>query len=164
MFFFLLALCVTLGVAFAGNLVTLYLFYEFLSFATYPLVIHERSPEAMKSGKKYILYSLSGAGLLLVAIVLTHHLAGNLAFGAGPILEGLSGPGLNWLLLLFALGFGVKAAVMPLHHWLPISHGSPDSGKRPPPCRSCGIFRCLWDSTGGLFGFRPGTGRGTGFQ
>ncbi|HPZ63961.1 MAG TPA: hypothetical protein PLJ68_10455, partial [Halanaerobiales bacterium] len=59
--FFLLALCVTLGVAFAGNLVTLYLFYEFLSFATYPLVIHERSPEAMKSGKKYILYSLSGA-------------------------------------------------------------------------------------------------------
>ncbi|HHU92920.1 MAG TPA: monovalent cation/H+ antiporter subunit D family protein [Halanaerobiaceae bacterium] len=123
--FFLLALCVTLGVAFAGNLVTLYLFYEFLSFATYPLVIHERSPEAMKSGKKYILYSLSGAGLLLVAIVLTHHLAGNLAFGAGPILEGLSGPGLNWLLLLFALGFGVKAAVMPLHHWLPSAMVAP---------------------------------------
>lgn len=123
--FFLLALCVTLGVAFAGNLVTLYLFYEFLSFATYPLVIHERTPEAMRAGKKYILYSLSGAGLLLVAIVLTYHQAGNLAFGARPILEGLSGPGLNWLLLLFVLGFGVKAAVMPLHHWLPSAMVAP---------------------------------------
>lgn len=123
--FFLLALCVTLGVAFAGNLVTLYLFYEFLSFATYPLVIHERTPEAMRAGKKYILYSLSGAGLLLVAIVLTYHQEGNLAFGARPILEGLSGPGLNWLLLLFVLGFGVKAAVMPLHHWLPSAMVAP---------------------------------------
>ncbi len=117
--FLLLALSVTLGVAFSGNLVALYLFYELLTLVTYPLVIHERSPEAMKSGKKYILYSLSGAGVILIAIVITYSLAGNLDFAGNAILAGSTGSGLNLLLALFIIGFGVKAALMPLHGWLP---------------------------------------------
>ena len=123
--FLLLALSVTLGVAFSGNLVALYLFYELLTLFTYPLVIHERSPEAMKAGKKYIIYSLSGAGAILFAIVCTYRLAGTLNFTNVPILSGCQEPGLNWLLVLFIVGFGVKAAIMPLHRWLPAAMVAP---------------------------------------
>lgn len=117
--FFLLSFSVTLGVAFSGNLLVLYLFYELLTFVTYPLVIHERSPEAKRAGTKYILYSLSGAAAILIAMVITYRLAGNLDFSANPILASTNGSGLNWLLGLFIVGFGVKAALMPLHRWLP---------------------------------------------
>jgi multicomponent Na+:H+ antiporter subunit D len=123
--FLLISLSVTLGVAFSGNLVALYLFYELLTFATYPLVIHERSSEAVKAGSKYILYSLSGAGAILIAIVITYRWAGNLDFAGGPILVGCLKPGLSWLLLLFVGGFGVKAAIMPLHRWLPAAMIAP---------------------------------------
>ena len=123
--FLLLALSITLGVAFSGNLIALYLFYELLTFVTYPLVIHERSPEAIKAGNKYILYSLSGAGALLIAIVITSSWAGNLEFTNKAILAGFNGPGLNWLLGFFILGFGVKAAIMPLHGWLPGAMAAP---------------------------------------
>ena len=118
--YFLLALSVTIGVAFSGNLVSLYLFYELLTLVTYPLVIHERTEEAMKAGTKYIVYSLSGAGAILIAIVITYSLTGNLDFGGGALLADVSpGPGLGWALALFVAGFGVKAAVIPLHRWLP---------------------------------------------
>ncbi|NLM09267.1 MAG: monovalent cation/H+ antiporter subunit D family protein [Clostridiaceae bacterium] len=123
--FFLLALSATLGVAFSGNLIALYLFYELLTFATYPLVIHERSAEAMKAGKRYILYSLSGAGAILIAIVVTYSLTGNVDFSGEPILAGHRSSGLNFLLILFIIGFGVKAAIMPLHRWLPAAMVAP---------------------------------------
>lgn len=117
--FFLLSFSVTLGVAFSGNLLVLYLFYELLTFVTYPLVIHERSPEAKRAGTKYILYSLSGAGAILIAMVITYRLAGKFDFSGNAILASVNGSGLNWLLALFIVGFGVKAALMPLHRWLP---------------------------------------------
>lgn len=123
--FLLIALSVTLGVAFSGNLIALYLFYEILTFVTYPLVIHDRTPEAIKAGNKYILYSLSGAGALLMAIIMTYSLSGNLEFTGNPILSSFNGPELNWLLGLFILGFGVKAAIMPLHGWLPGAMAAP---------------------------------------
>lgn len=117
--FLLLSSSVTLGVAFSGNLIALYLFYELLTFATYPLVIHERTPQAMKAGTKYIIYSLCGAGALLAAMVITYSYSGSLDFTGNAILAGQQGAGLNWLLALFVIGFGVKAALMPLHKWLP---------------------------------------------
>lgn len=123
--FFLLSFSVTLGVAFSGNLIVLYLFYELLTFTTYPLVIHERTPEAVKAGKKYFLYSLSGAGAILVAVVFTYSMSGNLSFSDKPILAGSVDPRLNWLLVLFIVGFGVKAAIMPLHRWLPSAMVAP---------------------------------------
>jgi multicomponent Na+:H+ antiporter subunit D len=123
--FLLMSLSVTLGVAFSGNLVALYLFYELLTFVTYPLVIHERSSEAVKAESKYILYSLSGAGAILIAIVITYRWTGNLDFAYGPILANCLRPGLNWLLVLFVAGFGVKAAIMPLHRWLPAAMVAP---------------------------------------
>ncbi len=123
--FFLISLSMTLGIAYSGNLVALYLFYELLTFATYPMVIQERSPKALKAGEKYILYSLAGAGAILIAIVITYVYAGKLDFASGPILAGSLGSGLGWLLLLFISGFGVKAAIMPLHRWLPAAMVAP---------------------------------------
>ncbi len=124
----------------AGNLVALYLFYELLTLATYPLVIHERSPEAVKAGSKYIIYSFSGAGALLIAIVMTYARAGHLDFFTGPpILAGQAGQGLNWLLALFVVGFGVKAAIMPLHRWLPAAMVAP-----PPPQSVPCSMRSQW--------------------
>ncbi|HHY09755.1 MAG TPA: monovalent cation/H+ antiporter subunit D family protein, partial [Firmicutes bacterium] len=123
--FFMVSLSATLGVALSGNLIALYLFYELLTLTTYPLVIHARTKEAMQAGKKYILYSLSGAGAILIAIVMTYARAGHLSFAGGPILQNSAGSGLNWLLFLFIAGFGVKAAVMPLHRWLPAAMVAP---------------------------------------
>ncbi|NLJ84939.1 MAG: monovalent cation/H+ antiporter subunit D family protein [Firmicutes bacterium] len=118
--FLLIAFSVALGVAFSGSLLSLYLFYELLTFATYPLVIHERNDEAIRAGVKYIAYSLCGAGAILIAIVVTHGWAGSLDFAGGPLLaRGGLRPGLGWLLGLYVAGFGVKAAIMPLHRWLP---------------------------------------------
>ncbi|MGI6517511.1 MAG: complex I subunit 5 family protein [Bacillota bacterium] len=123
---FLLAFSATLGVAYSGNLLALYLFYELLTFATYSLVIHERNSEAMKAGAKYIIYSLSGAGAILIAAIIVYSWTGNLDFASGPLLaEGGLRPGLGWVLALFVAGFGVKAAIMPLHRWLPAAMCAP---------------------------------------
>ena len=125
--YFLLAFSVTLGVAFAGNLLALYLCYELLTFVTYPLVIHERNNAAVKAGTKYIIYHLSGAGAILLGIVILHFwVGGPLEFAKEALLAGADlRPGLDWLLALFVIGFGVKAAVMPLHRWLPAAMVAP---------------------------------------
>ena len=123
--FFLLSLSVTVGVAFSGNLVTLYLFYELLTLTTYPLVIHDRTSGAVRAGSKYILYNLSGAGAILIAIITTHSCVGNPDFADGIVLAGCDSPVLGWLLVMFIIGFGVKAAIMPLHRWLPEAMAAP---------------------------------------
>lgn len=124
--FFLLSSGITLGIAFAGDLLVLYIFYELLTFCTYPLVIHKRSEEAMRAGMKYIVYSLIGASAVLAAMVITWAMVGTLDFSTGALLQGIvPRPALYWLLLLFIVGFGVKAAVMPLHRWLPSAMVAP---------------------------------------
>ena len=87
---------------FLGNLLALYLFYEMLTFSTYPLVIHERGPDAMKAGAKYIIYNLSGAGAILIAIIETYSLAGKLDFTGGLFLRVYQRAGLTgcWHCLL----------------------------------------------------------------
>ncbi len=117
--FFLLSLSVTLAIALAGNLLAFYLFYELLTLVTYPLVIQNRDEATRKAGRKYVLYSLSGAALILLAMVLTYSQTGRLDFSSIPILSQAGLWGLNWILGLYILGFGVKAALMPLHRWLP---------------------------------------------
>ena len=67
----------------------MYLFYELLTFVTYPLVIHGRSEEAVRAGRKYVLYSLTGAGAILIGIVITYAWAGRLDFARGPLLAGV---------------------------------------------------------------------------
>src|SRR3990167_3150178 len=88
-FSFALSLSATLGIAFAGDLLTFFIFFEILAVVTYPLVTHKQTDEAIKAGRKYLVYSLSAGGLLLLAILWTYHATGNLNFTPGGFLSGL---------------------------------------------------------------------------
>ncbi|GBE17513.1 Na(+)/H(+) antiporter subunit A [archaeon BMS3Abin16] len=127
-YFFAFAVCVaaTVGIAYSGNLFTLFIFYELLSIGAYPLVIHHESDEAMRAGRKYLLYVLFGGVMVLGAMTMTYVLAGTLSFGHNGILAGTASPAfLRLLFLTFVLGFGVKSAIMPLHSWLPSAMVAP---------------------------------------
>ncbi|MDZ4168168.1 MAG: monovalent cation/H+ antiporter subunit D family protein [Coriobacteriia bacterium] len=127
-FFGFFALCVsaTVGIAFAENLLTLFLFYETLTICTYPLVVHEQTPEAMKAGRKYLAYTLIGGAFVLLGSVVTYDMAGTLTLSKPGILSLSAGVGpLSWLLFAFVIGFGVKLAIMPLHGWLPSAMVAP---------------------------------------
>ena len=119
---FAVSLSATMGIAFAGNLVTIFVFYELLSIATYPLVAHDETDEARSAGRKYLAYTMFGGGVLVLAgTVMVYWLAGTVAFTAGGIQElANADPGLAMIaFFLLAIGFGVKAGIMPLHQWLP---------------------------------------------
>ncbi len=123
---FAVALGSTMGIAFAGNLFTLFLCYEALTLCTFPLVTHKRSPEAMRAGRLYLLLLLGTSMVLfLPAIMATWFLAGTPEFTPGGILAGKATPLVTGLLLaLYAFGIG-KAAVMPVHFWLPAAMVAP---------------------------------------
>jgi multicomponent Na+:H+ antiporter subunit D len=123
---FAIALGSSMGIAFAGNLFTLFLCYEALTLCTFPLVIHKRSPEAMRAGRLYLLLLLGTSMVLfLPAIITTWFLAGTLDFTVGGILAGRATPLITGVLLaLYAFGIG-KAALMPLHFWLPAAMVAP---------------------------------------
>ncbi|WP_135826373.1 proton-conducting transporter transmembrane domain-containing protein [Halorussus ruber] len=110
-----------MGVALAANLLTLFVAYELLTVATYPLVAHAGTEEARRSGRKYARYAFGGGVAVLGGTVLVYALAGSVTFTPG----GLAALGTADPLLaeaafgLLAAGFGVKAAVMPVHGWLP---------------------------------------------
>jgi multicomponent Na+:H+ antiporter subunit D len=124
---FALCLLATLGVAFAGNLLTFVLFFELLTVATYPLVVHKGSEEAVRAGRVYLAYTLSAGAALLGAVAWTAGLTGRLEFVPGGLLGGAEIPRpVLWTLLgLFVVGCGVKAAVVPLHTWLPLAMVAP---------------------------------------
>lgn len=124
--FFAVSLSAAVGVAFSANLLTLYLFYEMLSLATYPLVTHHQDEEARTSGRKYLLYTVGASiGLVLPAMLMTYHLTGSLDFSPQGVLTG-NAPRATAALLLFMFVFGfAKAAVMPLHSWLPAAMVAP---------------------------------------
>lgn len=123
---FAIALASTMGIAFAQNLFTLFLFYEALTISTYPLVTHRRDAEAMRAGRLYLLMLLGTSMVLfLPAIIATYAITGTLDFSPGGILGGKVGGGtLAALLALYVFGIG-KAAVMPLHFWLPAAMVAP---------------------------------------
>tara|TARA_R110001592_G_scaffold240929_2_gene501271 strand:- start:99883 stop:101349 length:1467 start_codon:yes stop_codon:yes gene_type:complete len=123
---FALALSATMGVAFAGNLFTLFLFYELLTLSTYPLVSHKGDAATVRSARVYLGVLLTTSiGLFLPAIIWTYTVAGTGDFTPGGILAGkLSDPAVGLLLGLFVFGIG-KAAVMPVHRWLPAAMVAP---------------------------------------
>ncbi|MEM8792945.1 MAG: monovalent cation/H+ antiporter subunit D family protein [Pseudomonadota bacterium] len=124
---FAIAISSALGIAFAGNLFTLFLFYELLTISTYPLVTHKANDEAMASGRIYLILLISTSmALLLPAVIWTHVAAGGSEFAAGGILTGvgLSAGTLAVLYALYAFGIG-KAALMPFHFWLPAAMVAP---------------------------------------
>jgi len=123
---FAAALGATMGVAFAGNLITLFLAYEALTLVTYPLVTHHGDEEAKRGGRVYLGYLLTTSIVfLLVGIVFTWNVAGTTDFLPGGILgDRLSKAASGGLLALFMFGIG-KAALMPVHRWLPAAMVAP---------------------------------------
>jgi multicomponent Na+:H+ antiporter subunit D len=123
---FAIAIGAALGVAFAGNLLTLFVFYETLTISTYPLVSHKGDADTVRSARVYLGILLSTSiGLLLPAMIWTYAAVGTLDFEAGGILAGaVAGPAVGVLLALYVFGIG-KAAVMPVHRWLPAAMVAP---------------------------------------
>jgi NADH-quinone oxidoreductase subunit L/multicomponent Na+:H+ antiporter subunit D len=121
------SIAATMGVAFSANLFTLFVFYELLTLATYPLVVHDGTAEARSAGRTYLAYTLGGGVLVLAGVVLVGVLTGTFAFVPGGIVDiGGADPMLaRAAFALLAVGFGVKTAVMPLHGWLPMAMVAP---------------------------------------
>jgi multicomponent Na+:H+ antiporter subunit D len=123
---FAIAIGCVMGVAFASNLFTLFIFYEVLTLSTYPLVTHAGTPEAKKGGRIYLGILLgTSIAFFLLAIISTYFVAGTLDFKQG----GVFGPDVDTaiagaILVLFVFGIG-KAAIMPFHRWLPAAMVAP---------------------------------------
>ena len=126
--FYVMTFGVMMGITFSANLVTLYLFYEFLTLATVPLVLHGDSIQAKTATRIYIIFSIFGAALALCGIgVIAFNGDGSTAFVPGGILHNLTAGAtvIQIAYLLTFFGFGVKSAVMPFHAWLPIAGVAP---------------------------------------
>lgn len=123
---FALAIAFTLGIAFAGNLLTLFVFYEMLTLSTYPLVSHAGTDKARKGARVYLgILLTTSIAFFLPAIIWTYYLAGTLDFKMGGIFPAAVDPMLvGILLILFCFGVG-KAALMPFHRWLPSAMVAP---------------------------------------
>ncbi len=123
---FAIAIAATIGLAFSANLFTMFLFYEALTLSTFPLVTHKRSEQAMKAGRVYLMLLIGTSMVLfLPAIIACLVFTGTLDFTPGGILgDNVSGGFIAGLLVLFIFGIG-KAAVMPLHFWLPAAMVAP---------------------------------------
>ena len=128
--FWLMAYGVVLGIAYSEDFLTLYFFYEVLTLTTLPLVMHAMDEKARYAGRKYLVYSLSGAAFAFIGIVfLLNYGVGHLNFTYGGILDqSLAAGNERTLELVFVaafFGFGVKAAVFPFHGWLPDASVAP---------------------------------------
>ncbi|MFA7554287.1 MAG: monovalent cation/H+ antiporter subunit D family protein [Spongiibacteraceae bacterium] len=123
---FAVAIAGAMGVAMAENLLTLFVFYEVLTLSTYPLVAHKGDAKSVAAARVYLgILLATSMGLLLPAIIWTYSVTGTLAFTSGGILEGhVAGPAVGLLLALFVFGTG-KAALMPVHKWLPSAMVAP---------------------------------------
>lgn len=123
--YYLMTYGVTVGIAFSGNLITLYLFYELLTLVTFPLVLHPMTRAAVRASRKYLYYAIGGAAFAFIGLifVLNYSVAGNTQFVPGGIIDmAMAQSRRGTLLLVYVLafgGFGVKAALFPFHGWLP---------------------------------------------
>jgi multicomponent Na+:H+ antiporter subunit D len=128
---FALAISSVMGLAFAGNLFTLFVFYEMLTLTTYPLVAHKGTAEALRSARTYLgILVTTSVCFLLAGIIATYAYTGDLAFRQGGVFTraladgSLTAPTLGVLFVLYMYGIG-KAALMPMHRWLPAAMVAP---------------------------------------
>jgi multicomponent Na+:H+ antiporter subunit D len=128
-YFAAFAICMSsvMGIAMAANLLTFFIFYELLTLASYPLVLHKRNEEALMASRKYLIYTLISGQLFLAGIVAVYCISGTMDFTPGGFLTTEMAP--RWVLqaifVLMILAGSVKAAVMPLHGWLPAAMIAP---------------------------------------
>lgn len=120
--FFSLCTSATVGVALAGNLITFIIFYEMLTLSTYPLVVHRGTEVARRAGQTYLVYTISGGALLLLGTAWLYSITGTLEFVPQGFVANLGrdySAALIGIFILLIAGLGVKAALVPLHGWLP---------------------------------------------
>ena len=124
--FYIMVFGILHGLVFAGNMVTYYLFYELMTLLSVPLILHNRSKEAIMGGLKYLFYSLFGAYMVLFGLFFLNKYAVTLSFRPGGVLNPVAAAEHQGLLLVVAfsmiLGFSVKAGMFPMHAWLPTAH------------------------------------------
>jgi len=124
--FYLLVFGVLIGLGCSGNLITMYAFYEFMTLASFPMVVHNQSREAVMAALKYLFYSFFGAYMALFGVFFLCKYTTSLTFTPGGTLDMRLAAGQTGLLLLVAflmiVGFGVKAGMFPMHAWLPTAH------------------------------------------
>lgn len=121
--FYTMTYGITLGIAFAEDMLTMYFFYELLTLVTVPLVLHTLSREAILASRKYLYYSLGGAAFAFIGLVFLMIYGTTVDFTYGGVLTPETlGDKTNTLLLIYVIafmGFGVKAAICPFNSWLP---------------------------------------------
>lgn len=123
--FFSLCVAATTGLAMAGSLITFFLFFELLTLSTWPLVVHKQDAGSLAAGRSYLSYALPGSAALLLAIVWLESATGPVEFTHPPDLLALPDTSLRLIFALFIAGLGVKAALVPLHGWLPGAMAAP---------------------------------------
>jgi len=125
--FYMLSYGMTLSIAFAEDMMTMYVFYELLSLSTLFLVMHGMKAKAVHAGRKYMYYMLGGAAMAFLSLVTVVHYSGasNFFYGGIPALKLAPSAIILPMFVLGFLGFGAKAAVFPLHSWLPTAGVAP---------------------------------------
>ncbi|MEE0740736.1 MAG: monovalent cation/H+ antiporter subunit D family protein [Emergencia sp.] len=123
---FAMCLCGAMGICFAANLLTFFVFYEILTVATYPLVVHYRDDKGKRAGRKYLIYTLVSGQLFFAGLLILYTECGTLDFVPGGFVDGnLSGGTTIFAFVLLICAGAVKAGVMPLHSWLPAAMVAP---------------------------------------
>ncbi|MFP4208806.1 MAG: complex I subunit 5 family protein [Wenzhouxiangella sp.] len=126
--FFSLCVTATMGISMAGNLLTFFIFYELLTLTTWPLVVHTGTAAAIRSGGIYLRYTLSGGALFLIGLIWLYGITGPQTFTpGGTLVEHADSARLSLqiIFVLLTVGMGVKAALFPLHAWLPAAMVAP---------------------------------------
>jgi multicomponent Na+:H+ antiporter subunit D len=163
--FFSLCVSATMGVALAANLVTFLVFYELLTLTTWPLVVHRGTEKAFQGGRVYLAYTLGGSALLLAGVAWLHAVTGPVEFTERGVLSAVVDAPLAELRAIFflmAAGIGVKAALVPLHGWLPRAMVAPAPvsallhAVAVVKAGAFGIVRLVYDVYGIEFGARIG--------
>ncbi len=124
--FYLMTLAALMALTLSGTMVTMYLFFEFMTFISVPLVLHSRTKEAVAAGIKYLIYSVAGATMGLLGIfMLTPNIASPYFVEGGSLLVNnlnVSTPAMQAVVLITIIGFATKAGMFPMHGWLPTAH------------------------------------------
>lgn len=123
--FFSLCVAATTGIALSGSLISFFIFFELLTLSTWPLVAHKQDEPSLRAARSYLLYALPCSAVLLWAIVWLESLTGPVLFTEPPDLDGIDPNSLRAIFVLFVIGMGMKAAIVPLHGWLPAAMAAP---------------------------------------
>lgn len=123
--FFSLCVAATTGIALSGSLISFFIFFELLTLSTWPLVAHKQDAASLRAARSYLLYALPCSAALLWAIVWLESHTGPVLFTVPPDLDGIDANSLRAIFVLFVIGMGMKAAIVPLHGWLPAAMAAP---------------------------------------